>query len=812
MNSKFTSNTPDNIDTLCIDDVIDFASPVQGLPSPKVRLNYVKMIYQILGYDLSPDIALASIAEPPASLVLSTAGGGKTTWSQIKAIMQKMYRPSRLKPGKKISGDKILCLVYNKHNVEDMKNKHRQLVLRLQSAGIKGLDIDAEINACTLHSFCEYWRKEYVAKLNLVGFTILDDESSQKYMDRAAKIVAKQKALPSDFKYDANKLLQFYVLIKETMKSIGDFEGTDKYEEIGIESDIIQAIFDRYEANKKLHHKYDFVDMLEKFYYLINSDAKVLENIQRYYEYVIADEVQDFTPLMWAILRKLVNNGTPLTAIGDEDQSIYSFRGADIYSTLGFTDDFQGGQIFLLSKNRRCRAKILAEAIDVIQRNSLRFNKKLLGMKDGGEVSYVPYNSMTGQLISVVKQLKKMPEAELCKTVVCYRNTANSMLLVDMLEEANIPFNVLSGYRPFTHELYKHVFSIMDLLEQPFDRALMINLYKVLPCSRTQIYSVFGFNPETHDFATSDPHKHFGQYDYGDAAKIKDFGSVMQHLVDLSNKINTIPVSELFTNIFDLLQKYFWRYKKQMNEDPNDELFEQRVISFFNSQDLYTEFYRKYTKRRGIVNRNIESRTGLTVSTFHSLKGLEFDNVIVICMDNDIFPNFQLIDSHGYSPDYAQQLKEAETRLWYVAITRAKDRLIVYYNSTNPSSYVLDVLNKQKYGVLADSTPTQSIELSSSALEGAESKHQVLQMDSFTFDTGEVSDFADDFDDVEETNFDESVKTESVVAQTFVDTMQLAEPSAEPTVESTAKSDAEPVTPKFSIGNNDYLKRLMDVI
>ena len=187
---KFKAITPDNINELSIAEVLQYVPEKQdGLPSARVRLNYIKMLYEVLGLTLTPDNALATLAEPTALLTLAIAGGGKTTWAQTKAILQKLIRPSKRHPDRKIEGSKILCLVYNNHNVRDMKERHAQLVNRLMLAGIDGIKIDSDINATTMHAFCDFWRKEYIAKLDLLGCRLLDSpQLAQTLMNRAIKM------------------------------------------------------------------------------------------------------------------------------------------------------------------------------------------------------------------------------------------------------------------------------------------------------------------------------------------------------------------------------------------------------------------------------------------------------------------------------------------------------------------------------------------------------------------------------------------------------------------------------------------------
>lgn len=746
--TKFETDTPANIRSMNIDDVVGFVNDNFNVP-PRVRLNYVKMIYDILGYELTPDIALAAISEPKSLLVLSTAGGGKTTWSQIKAIMQKMYTPSRRNPNKKIGGDKILCLVYNKHNVQDMKNKHKRMVAKLEAAGIKGLEIDDEINACTLHSFCDSWRKEYMVQMGLVGYSLIDEDEIEKYMHRAATITFKKLGVENT-KVDEGKLSQFYVLVKECLKEPADFVGTDKFDELNLSVEVVTEIFNRYDSNKKLHSKYDFIDMLAKFYDLICNNEKILTDIQRYFEYVIADEVQDFTPLMWGILNKLVSNGTPLTAIGDEDQSIYAFRGADIYATLGFKQSFNDARVLTLSTNRRCRSNILELSKKIIGANTLRFNKDILGSKDGGVVKFIPYNTREGQILSVVNSIKAMSEDDRSDTVICYRNTSSSMLLSDILQQEGLTFNCLSGYRPFGHELYRHVIDILNILEQPYDRILMLNLYKVLPITKQQMCEILHYDENKHSFTEPDPFKHFAQYDYGKYASYNNFNQIIILLASLSAKLETDPMSKIFPVIFNLLNVYFWKYKKHVNDNPDDAIFEERVKRFFNVNVTYAVLFQNYIKDLNVYKSNNALHAGVTISTFHSLKGLEFKNVYVIDMDDNIFPNFQITDSKSFSDEYKKELHEAETRLWYVAVTRAKDNLYVYYYESNPSYYVRPYI--------ADSN--KSFDLSAATVTN-------------------LSDIADDFEDWSEDSNESSVFTnlspDSFESESSEETSDVAE-------------------------------------
>lgn len=764
------SDTPMNINDMQVDDVLQFVpESVDGLPSPKVRLNYVKMLYDVLGYELTPDVALASVSEPSAELVISTAGGGKTTWSQIKAIEQKCIR--KVNGGKRLDGYKILCLVYNKHNVEDMRRKHARMVKRLKAARIKGLDIDEQINACTMHSFCEFFRKQFIAKLGLVGFTKADDDELISIMQRAVNLEAKVQKTSVLDDVSCEKLVQLYTLTKETLSTVEECQYSDVFVDLNLDVEMLTAVFARYEVLKANSHKFGFIDMLYSVYDLLSKDEEALHFVQSYYDYVIADEVQDFTPLMWKILQLFVSDGTPLTCIGDEDQNLYLFRGADVKYLLSFKDMFPGGKVYTLTENRRCREVILKEAKRVISENTLRFDKEIVGKKSGGSIECIPYSTPIGQCVKIVNKIKSLPVNEHNETVICYRNVESSMLAVDMLVEAGVSVNCLRACRPYGHELYRHVMDVFSALESPLDRGVYKNLWKVLPCKKSEFFEAIHYNPKTNTFSTPDDKIHFAEYNYGKLMRYNGFGEAIGALRAFSDDIQTAPLSSYFPCIMRMLNLYFWNYKQTLSDnDVINGIFEDRVFEKFNVDKTYAEVFRDIQHSRGLCASNTELGAGVTLSTFHSLKGLEFKNVFAVDMDNDVFPNFSLIEHKKYPASIEHGLKEAENRLWYVAVTRAIDTLTIFYNENNPSKYVNDYL-----GTSSVSRESSGIDVTEDDFVGGTSALSLddFAMDDFAEDDFAMDDFAEDVQVPEELPATENVQGAKVVS--FKDKTSLAE-------------------------------------
>lgn len=735
----FKTETPPDIDKYSVDEVYKLIQDPEGsnLPKPIKRLKIIQILFEILGYDLSPDLALALASEPNAQLIIATAGGGKTTGSQIKVVLEKLWRQS--KRGGKLSGDKVLSLVYNRHNVTQMKEKHAAIVSRIALSGIKGFDVDPNINAATMHSFCDQIRTMFVAKIGMLNYKLLDNNEAIKLMD-TVKVSILNKFSIRGSNARAEDLITLYNYYRESMIPVEKIDGLDQSIDVPLDTEVVIEIFKLYNTMKKMKKKYDFSDMLNSVYEYLKNNPDDLKQVQKYFDYIVADEVQDFTPIMMSLLQLFVSDGTPLLCIGDEDQGIYNFRGADIYNTLDFESKFNDGKVYSLSQNRRCAANILELAKKVISENDLRFDKQLLGIRPGGLVQYVSYNTVAGENIQVLDQLKKMSTDELYETIVCYREKNSSIMLAELLENEGVPFNVLSGFTPFSHPLFRDVIAVMDALESPLDRKCMLNLYKVLPITREQMQYAAGYNPKTKKFDDVEQMP-FWRLDYGSAYNRAGFGDCMELLKTISIGISKIPMKNYFNTLLSMICKYHWNFirKSRENLEVYDDYIESKVKTIFDVDYLYKEVYNRFSQRKDICRRNQEGRVGVTLSTFHSLKGLEYKNVIIMDMDDSIFPKFSMLENRDYTEMQKKALKECETRLYYVAVTRAKDNLYIYYNQDNPSRYV--ALYKD------DSKSTGSTDTS--------------DMNFFNESFGDYDDFEDfeDFEDLPEENLIDSTES-----------------------------------------------------
>lgn len=693
--------TPSNIDEMSIEEIIALAetAPNQDIPDAVIRNSICELVYTALGYDLSNDLRLALISEPINKLILATAGSGKTTCSQLNVILEKVYRKVK---GKPLSGDRILCLVFNAHNVQPMIDTHKKMVSKLYSLGIKGLAIDYNIKAKTVDSFCLEWTRNYAVDLDRVRYQLIEDFQQKDMILRFYKNFAEKAGLefhPERY----GDLKSLYDYLRQTLREYDDCEDLDLFHALEIPKEIIKQIFVMVDNLKKMQRKFDFIDTQLAMYKLLKEHDEIRDFIQNYYDYIVADEVQDFNPLFMEILKLIKGPNTPMLCVGDEDQSVYGFRGADVTTILDFDTHFDNAKVYSLSDNRRCRENIVQVARNVLSWNTLRFGKPLKSVKEGGVVEYIPYSSEEGQLLNLCARLKSMTREELEDTCICYRNRKSSLTLADKLTDNGINFHILSGYAPFSHEMYKHMIDILDALYRPTDRDYSKNLYKLLPIiKKNEWFNIIGYDAFNRKW-TSDRRKiHFSEYDLGKFKNNFAVVNTMKALVELSSKIATEPLDSYISELFKIFYHAFWESKMYLNKTEElDKFYTTKVLALFMSKLSYPEFEILYQKQERIFNVNNEQKIGCMLSTFHKLKGLEKKNVFIIDLKDEIYPNFAQIDSISYYSEQTKlQAKEEETRLFYVAVTRAMDNLYMYYSEDNPSLFVsklLDPSNNSKH-------------------------------------------------------------------------------------------------------------------
>ena len=684
-----------NLSSMSEDEILELVKDSKYCANKKARVKIIKLLFEIFGYRLEPDLLYFLVDNTSKQLCLAPAGGGKTTSMNVKLVCEKLYRRSKTHEGM-IRGDEMLCLVYNKHNVKDVSDRHKELISKLRLSGVQGIDdLDDDLQVSTIHAFCNKWIQTYKAECGLVGCNILtDDRSKTTVMSLAVNAVLKKNSYgfkPADV--NCNDLLQLYNLMREKMLDWNTVITNEKFIDLEVPVEFVQKVFSKYDNVKKFKNQYDYTDVLQKFYELISTNEEALERIRSNYEYYCVDEMQDLTPLIMEIL-KLLTKKSPLICIGDDDQCIYPFRGADPKNILNFKEVFPKGKVFVLETNRRCPSNVIDIAKTVINENGSRFNKNIKGVKGQGNIEFISYRDRLGQIQSIINRVSVLSDSEQKETCICYRNKICSTNLITLLIEKGIHFHILSGAEPFSYGLYKAVFDVLQALQVSNSKPLLYNLYKALPVTKSEMAEALRYDPEKGVGTDGKITIKIDNIDFGKKMNNQTFLTAWNLLKSIAKVINDEPLKAYFVPLFNQIRKYHWNgmveYLGLDRQEDND--FVANIAKYFICNKTYREKYSEYEITKRMLKYDQMTENGVAISTFHSLKGLEFDNVFIMDLQESIFPNTLGIEIKPYDKETKDLMKETETRLFYVAITRAKKNLFLYYSSSDPSIYVTKLL------------------------------------------------------------------------------------------------------------------------
>lgn len=677
----------DDVRKLSVKEIMDKIEPVEYSDlDTRQRLAVLKKVSKILDLDLSKEMLYFLLDGCTAKLIIATAGAGKTTGSSLSVNFEKITRNTT--KGTPLNKGRVLYLVYNVHNVGQMKEKSNLMSTRLKIRG--KIDVNPYVEVYTFHKFCSEMSKQFIKYDKYIDRTLLAEHEVESMFKSAYELLCKQKKVTPKPEM-VKDIIKCYNICKENLTDYEDIDTFEQFLSLDLDKDLAVSIFNAYDKLKERRRKFDFTDMLVSLLEILQNHEDARKEMQQTYDYIIADEVQDLSRIMFEILRLVKGDKVPLLCIGDEDQSIYSFRGANLDNILKFTDIFEDGKVYNLATNRRCRKEIFEASKHVIEHNTLRYNKIMNCKKSGGIMEMIPYNNHESQIYRIIRQLKELPREELDETCICFRNRKSCSILADLLAKNNIPFHAIGGMNAYSHELFKHVMDILDMLKYSYRREYALNLYKILPfVKKADVYKAVGMDIKTHKWVKDRENKHFSEYDLGEAGNKVLTQQFLQAITGISQIMDTAKMKDYVPKLLQLMDKAFWNDKRYLNKNfEQDDFYRKYVEEFFSVDMTYKEFEVDFAKKTRVIDANIVSERGVTLSTFHKLKGLEFKRVIIMDLDDEIYPNFGRIDEDKrYTPKMKLELKEDATRLFFVAMTRAIDELYLYYLEERPSIYI----------------------------------------------------------------------------------------------------------------------------
>jgi DNA helicase-2/ATP-dependent DNA helicase PcrA len=586
-----------------------------------------------------------------AVLVVAGAGTGKTRTL--------VYRVARLiEDG--VEPASILLLTFTRKSAAEMLRRATQL-----------LDGRCEaVSGGTFHSFAHGYLRRSPRHLAALGFdnnfSILDQSDGEDVVN-----LLRAQALGSDKKRRfprKNTLFAMFSAVANRQKPL-ELIIHDEYPQFEDDAPAIKQLRDLYEAYKRKHNLMDYDDLLVVFLELLRSNAEIRRDVQQKYRYVMVDEYQDTNPIQHEIVLQLAAIHENVMAVGDDAQSIYSFRGANFENIMHFPDSFRNCRIITLEENFRSTQPILSLTNEIIRRATHRYDKELYSRKSGSAFPMiVQCDNEAQQSQFLVQQILEYREEglPLDDIAVLVRSGFHSFDLEVELNRANIPYQKFGGFKFIETSHIKDIIAHLRVLANPKDAVswnrILLLLEGVGPRTAMKVIDAIVSGTVTLETA-----QNLNDIARGDE-QIRRLFSLLARLNE-----GTLTPSEQAWQIIDhyrpLMKKKYDDYKKRLKD-----------IETFGG---ITERYRSVNALLADMaidppTESVEdiAATGtedefLTLSTIHSAKGLEWGVVFMIWALDGRFPPVRAFDGE-------EQLEE-ERRLFYVACTRAKERLCIAY-------------------------------------------------------------------------------------------------------------------------------------
>jgi DNA helicase II / ATP-dependent DNA helicase PcrA len=591
-------------------------------------------------------------------LVIAGAGSGKTRLLT--------YRIAHLIKEKKVLPKNVLAVTFTNKAAEEMKERVRKLLGRHSQSAVNYFG-GAEPFMGTFHHICVRILRVEIEKIGHKRSFVIYDDSDQLAL---VKKIMKEKELSTD-QFNPRAMLAVISKAKGELQNLEEYLNGDSFFER-----VVARIYEAYQKNLKDNNALDFDDLLQKTVELFQKFPEVLEKYQNLFRYILIDEYQDTNHAQYILVNLLAERHRNLCVVGDDWQSVYAFRGADVRNILNFEKDYPEAKVIKLERNYRSTQKILDAAHGVISKNIRRKDKKLWTENEGGQdVTIYKATDEQDEAIFIVSEIMRLGEQECLNFndfVVLYRTNAQSRALEEAFLEAAIPYRVVGGLRFYERKEIKDMLSYLKFIMNPrdeisFDRIINLpsrgigsaTLGKVMRYTRENNLDFIESAKKAGKISTLNDSK---------AETLMKFGVLMERLKE---EVKRVPLTDLMDSV--LIDS---GYQKMLLAEG-----EAGQVRYENVRELFTvaEKYNKQKEGAGLAmfleevslvasTDRIESKGGLVhLMTLHSAKGLEFDTVFISGMEEGLFP-------HSRSLLDESELEE-ERRLCYVGITRAKKRV-----------------------------------------------------------------------------------------------------------------------------------------
>ncbi len=625
----------------------------------------------------------AAVSSPPGrALIIAGAGSGKTRTLTYRVAWL-------LDHG--LDARQILLLTFTNKAAREMTERVRELAPHDTSA----------LWAGTFHSIGSRILRRHAEDIGFTrSFSILDRDD-QKSMLKAIidtlDIDTQQRRFPK-----ADVLASMFSLIENTGSTLEDIIA-DRYDHFYEWSDEIEQVRSGYIARKLATNSMDFDDLLCQTVRLFEERADLLEHYQRRFKHILVDEYQDTNCVQCRMIDLLAGEGNSLMCVGDDAQSIYSWRGADLSLILGFPQRYRGAVVHTIETNYRSVPEILDLSNAAIRANIGRFEKDLHSSREtlGVKPALVPLPNPNTQAAFVAQRILELRDSgmPLGEMAVLYRAHFQSLEIQMELTTRGIPFVITSGLRFFEQAHIKDVASLMRFVVNRKDEVSFLRMVSLLPGIGPGSAAKLWNNWIKSGLAENEtPPANWSDL----FLKFKVPRKSAKHWEQLCYTLDELTPDGQFATpsnmIFSILEGVYDDYLTATfdNADSRHSDLEKLseyagnftdILEFLQQLSLMSSTDGEPTSSSSTDHQSlITDHDKVTLSSIHQAKGLEWQAVFLIWLINGQFPNGRILEADD------QDMLEEERRLFYVALTRAKDELYLTYPMMNPKSYTGDVI------------------------------------------------------------------------------------------------------------------------
>ena len=593
---------------------------------------------------------LQAVTLPPVhGLILAGAGSGKTRVLTTRIAW--------LMSTGQVGPHGVLAVTFTNKAAKEMTARLAALV----PINTRGMWIG------TFHGLCNRLLRAHCREAGLPQtFQILDSADQLAMVKRLLKNLN-----VDDEKYPPRELCHFINAHKEQGVRAAQAEAYDNYTQKRVE------LYAEYEAQCNREGVVDFAELLLRCYELLQRNEPIRKHYQARFRYILVDEVQDTNKLQYAWLQLIAADGAKIFAVGDDDQSIYAFRGAEVGNMRDFERDFAGPNVIRLEQNYRSQGNILAAANALIKNNRSRLGKNLwTDAGDGEPIRAFEGYSDIDEARFVVEEIRELVREGVSPTqiAILYRSNAQSRILEHELFAKAVPYKVYGGLRFFERQEIKHALAYLRLLGNPDDDTAFLRVVN-FPTRGIGARSLESLQATAHQTNSSL---------YNAAASLSGkagvtVGGFIRLIETLRQETAELPLPEIVEHIVEksgLAQHYRMDKEGQERLENLDELInaaasfvdDDGVVMGHQAEGGALVSFLTHASLEAGEHQAGEGQEAVQLMTVHSAKGLEFDVVFISGLEQGLFP-------HENSVAQGQEGLEEERRLMYVALTRARQRL-----------------------------------------------------------------------------------------------------------------------------------------